>query len=199
MKNLTLFRALLSFSLLTSCGYRWQPEFPDSARPTVTVPYVIGDEEGQFTAEIIGALSRSGLVDVLNYGGDYTLQIAILASGSETIGYRRDQQKVDNKKMRNLLAVEGRRNMTIEAILYKGGTEEIVSGPYKISSGAEYDYLDGDSIQDLTFIGPDGNLITVLPFSLGQLEPSESAQEAAAKPLYTRLAQKIVDAIASVW
>lgn len=198
MKNWKLFRVLLSFSLFTSCGYRWQPEFPDSARPTVTVPYVIGDEEGLLTAEIIGALSRSGLVDVLHYGGDYRLQISILSSGSETIGYRRDPQKVDNKKMRNLLAVEGRRNMTIEATLFMGATNEIASGPYKISSGAEYDYLDGDSIQDLTFIGPAG-VITVLPFSLGQLEPSESAQEAAAKPLYTRLAQKIVDAIASVW
>lgn len=199
MTNLRLFNLLASLSLLTGCGYRWQPEFPDVTRPTVTVPYVVGDEEGLLTAEIIGALSSSGIVDVLHYGGDYRLQISILNGANETVGYRRDPQKVDGKVRKNLLASEGRRVMTIEAILYKGGTDEIASGPYKISANADYDYVDGDSVQDLTFLGPTGALITVLPFSLGQLESNESAQEAAAKPLYSRLAQKIVDAISSSW
>jgi hypothetical protein len=99
--------------------------------------------------------------------------------------------------MRNLLAVEGRRNMTLEAILYRGS--EIAAGPYKVSAGADYDYLDGDSIQDLTFTAPTGATLTVLPFSLGQLEPPEAAQEAAAKPLYARLAQKIADALSMAW
>jgi hypothetical protein len=51
----------------------------------------------------------------------------------------------------------------------------------------------------LTFINPAGTLVTVLPFSLGQLESVESAQEAAARPLYSRIAQKVVDAISSEW
>lgn len=199
MTNLRLFKALISLSLLTSCGYRWQPDYPEGGRPTVTVPYVIGDEEGLLTAEVIGALSSSGLADVLHSGGDYRLQISILASSNENVGYRRDPQKVDHKKMRNLLASEGRKGMTIEATLFKGSTDEIASGPYKIEASAVYDYVDGDSAQDLTFIDPAGTLVTVLPFSLGQLESNESAQEAAAKPLHRHLAQKIVDAISSAW
>jgi hypothetical protein len=185
--------------LLTGCGYRWQPDYPEKIRPTITVLFVNGDEEGFLTAEIISCLSVSGLVDVIHRGGDYRLEVFIKAGGNETIGFRRDPQKVDGKVRKNLLACEGRRAMAIEAILFRGNSQEIAYGPYLITADVDYDYVDGDSVQDLTFLGPDGKLITVLPFSLGQLESVESAQEAAGRPLYCRVAQKIVDAISSEW
>ena len=197
MKNLKFFNLLLSYSLLSGCAYRWQPEYPQGARPTVTVPFAIGDEDGMLTAEIIGSLSASGLADVLSFGGDYQLQVTIIGEEGEKIGFRVDPQKVDGKVRKNLLASEGRRAMTLEAVLLYGG--EVAYGPYRVTADAEYDYVDGDSIQDLTFTDPAGTLVTVLPFSLGQLESVESAQQAATKPLYRKLAQKIVDAISSDW
>jgi hypothetical protein len=163
----------------------------------VTVPFAHGDEDGVLTAEIIGSLSASGLADVLSFGGDYQLQVTILSEENEKIGFRVDPQKVNEKVRKNLLASEGRRTMTLEAVLLYGG--EVAYGPYRISADADYDYVDGDSIQDLTFIDPAGSLLTVLPFSLGQLESVESAQYAATKPLYRKLGQKIVDAISSDW
>lgn len=192
-----LFNLLISLSFLTGCGYRWQPDYPNAVRPSVTVPFIIGDEEGLFTAEVIRSLSSSGLVNVISFGGEYELQVTIVADATSNIGFRQDPQKVDGKIRNNLLAIEGRKSMTIEAALFRGG--EAVYGPYKITSDADYDYVDGDSIQDLTFTNPEGALITVLPFSLGQLEPLESAQNAALRPLYCRLAQKIVDSISSEW
>lgn len=197
MRNLKLSTFLAACSLLTSCGYRWEPDYPHGARPSVTVPFVKGDEDGSLTAEIIRTLGSSGLVDVVSSGGDYRLQVSISANSSENIGFREDPQKVDGKVRKNLLACEGRRSMTIEATLCRG--DEIAYGPYQITANADYDYVDGDSIQDLTFTNPEGILITVLPFSLGQLESTESAQEAAIRPLYGRLAQKIVDAISLQW
>lgn len=182
---------------MIGCGYRWQPNHPYGERPSISVPFIQGDEDGRLTTSIIHALSASGLADVKASQGDYQLQVQILGSNSEHIGYRVDPQKVDHKVRKNLLASEGRRSMTLEVSLCKG--EKIVYGPYQMTGDAEYDYVDGDSIQDLTFTNPSGALVTVLPFSLGQLEPEESAQEAAAKPLYAHLAQKIVDAISSAW
>ncbi len=188
---------LLICVFAAGCGYRWQPEYPQEERPSVTVPFVVGDEDGMFTADIIAALSSSGLMDVVSFGGDYRLEVVVLGEEIEKIGFRVDPQKVRGKVRKNLLACEGRRNRMIEASLFLG--EERVYGPYRITADAEYDYVDGDSIQDLTFIDSSGSLATVLPFSFGQLESIESAQEAAGKPLYRRLAQKIVDAISSNW
>ncbi|MGB7978640.1 MAG: hypothetical protein WCF19_05720 [Chlamydiales bacterium] len=197
MKKLKLFSLLFLINFLVSCGYRWQPSGLEGGRPTITVPFVKGDEDGSFTSEIISCLSSSGLADVVSHGGEYELRVSILGEESEKIGFRVDPQKVDGKIRKNLLAAEGRRRMTIEAALWS--RDQCAFGPYKISADAEYDYIDGDSIQDLTFVNPAGVVVTVLPFSLGQLEPVESAEHAATRPLFARLARKIADAISSNW
>ncbi len=189
--------SLLALLSLASCGYRWEPDYPHAKRPSVTVPFVEGDEDGTLTAEVIRTLASSGLVDVISFGGDYDLRVSIAGSSADNIGFREDPQKIDGKVRKSLLACEGRRTMTIQASLFQG--DEIAYGPYEITTEAEYDYVDGDSIQDLTFTNPSGQFVTVLPFSLGQLESVESAQEAAGRPLYSRLAQKIVDAISAEW
>lgn len=181
---------------LTACSYQWQPDFPEGLRPTVSIPFIQGDEDGTFTTEVIQAVSRSGLADVRSQG-EYTLKISIVGEGTEQIGYRIDPQKVKGKVRKNLLACEGRRSMIIDVGVYSG--EKQVQGPYRLSAFAEYDYVDGDSIQDLTFVDPAGVVQTVLPFSLGQLESAEMAAWAATQPLYRRLAQKVVDTISSEW
>lgn len=158
---------------------------------------MIGDENGFLTAEIAETLSRSGLADVVSSNGDYRLEISIVSCSVETIGYRIDPQKVDGEVRNNLLATEGRKNLMIQASLFQGC--ELVYGPCCISGEGDYDFVDGDSIEDLTFVNRAGQLVTVLPFSLGQLEPDESAQEAVTVPIYSQLAQKIVDAIFSEW
>ncbi len=163
----------------------------------MTVPFIIGDEDGVLTAEVIRSLCSSGLADVRSFGGEYQLKISILGEEIEKIGFRVDPQKIDGKVRRNLFASEGRRMMTVQAALY--ASNKIAFGPYTITADAEYDYVDGDSIQDLTFTDPSGKVVTVLPFSLGQLESDESARHAANRPLYRKVAQKIVDAISSNW
>lgn len=187
------------FLILSGCSYRWQPEFPESGRPTITVPFAAGDEDGAFTNEIVYAISASGLADVRRSQGDYRLQVAIVDTRFDTIGYRRDRQKITGEIKKNLVATEGRKSVVVEATLYEGDSDRIAFGPYRISSFSDYDYVDGDSFQDLTFVDPSGALVTVLPFSLGQLEPGEAAQEAATRPLYAHLAKKIVDALSSQW
>lgn len=176
--------------LLCSCGYQWT----DGPRPTVSVPFIIGDEHGLLTKEIVAALSGSGLVDVSSSGG-YTVSVRILGESTTPIGFRVDPQKVFGEVRQNLLATEARRSITIEMSLCHGG--KVTAGPFTLTAEVDYDYVDGDSIPDLTFVDAAGVTRTVLPFSLGQLEPAESAALAATRPLYRRLAQKVVDAITS--
>lgn len=185
--------------MFSGCGYQWQPDFPNHQRPILVIPYATGDDDGTLTAEVIRTITASGIANVHSRGGDYRLAIAILNSDNQTVGYRYDKQKVSGEIKKNIVSCEGRRSITAEVTLYKGSSDDIAAGPYKITADADYDYVDGDSIQDLAFINSEGIPTTVLPFSLGQLESIEAAQEAAGKPLYEKLAQKIADTIFSVW
>lgn len=163
------------------------------------VPFIKGDEEGLFTQELIHAVNSSGIARVSPVQGQYRLVVTLLHHHYETIGFRIDPQEIRGEIEQNIVPCEGRKVVTAEAILYRGNTAEIAYGPYRLSERIDYDFLDGDSFSDLTFQNKQGQTISVLPFSLGQLEPLEAAQEASAKPLYVSLAQKIVDVISSEW
>jgi hypothetical protein len=196
----TVSRIAFFFLLFFSgCGYRWTPDYPEGARPTLTIPFVTGDEEGLLTSELVSAFAASGLVRVVPQSGAYRLVVTMGSAQNQTIGFRRDPQKIGSKIKKNLLADEGRKTVQVEAIVFRGETEEVVYGPYLLSADAEYDYVDGDSIEDLTFTTLNGETVTVLPFSLGQLEPIESAEEGVSSPLFRKIAQKMVDAISAEW
>jgi len=184
---------------VTSCGYRWHYDYPEGTRPTVTVPLIKDDEDASLTSEIISSLNASGVLKVVPRNADYCLQVKILSREQSKIGFRRDPQKIQGKVTTNLIAAEGRTALEAEVTLYINGTDKTAFGPYLLTADAAYDYVDGDSFNDLTFVSTKGKLTEVLPFSLGQLESIESAQEAAGKPVYRRLAQKIVDVISSEW
>lgn len=129
----------------------------------------------------------------------FRLDVRIVQSATDVIGYRKDLQKVGGKVRKDLVACEGRRSLTVEVSLYDCTLGKIVKGPYSLCADQDYDYVDGDSLQDLLFLNSAGQPVTVLSFSLGQLESSEAATYAATTPLYAKLAQKIVDSISSEW
>lgn len=185
--------------LLSSCGYRWHYDYPEGHRPTVSVPLIKGDADASLTSEIISSLDSSGVVKVARKGADYRLEVRLLSRETDQIGYRRDPQKIQGEVVTNLLASEARNTLHAKVTLYHRNTDQIAFGPYFLNADTEYDYVDGDSLQDLTFISSSGALEEVLPFSLGQLESVESAYEASAKPIYRKLSQKIVDVISSEW
>lgn len=184
----TLFWIILSF-LFQSCGYHWQE---GNERATLSVPFIAGDEDGTLTSEVIRSLSALGIASV-HRDADYQLQITFTDIKTQTIGYRRDKQKVHGKVSTNIVPCEERKSVALEVSIYEKSSDKIAFGPCIITSDAEYDFIDGDSIQDLVFINPKGIPTTVLPFSLGQLEPVEAAQEASSRPLNIRLARKIAE------
>ncbi len=196
MGGLVVFAILF---LLTSCGYRFHYDYPEGIRPTLAVPFIVDDEDGSLTAEVISCLETSGIADVTASKGNFRLDVKIGQIRCDQIGFRRDPQKIKQKIQKNLLASEQRKTLDVVVLLYREDTDEIAYGPYAISVYSDYDFIDGDSYQDLTFIDGSQGVVEVLAFSLGQLEAIDSAREAATKSLYRKLAQKIVDAISSEW
>lgn len=181
---------------LASCGYRWEA---DQTARTISIPFVAGDEDGTLTAELIRTFASSTHANVVSSKGRYRLDVAIVAQPNEIIGFRIDSQVNNGKQQKNIVADEGRRTIAADVSLYDAKNEEAILGPIRINADIEYDYVDGDSFQDLTFVDSAGRTQTILAYSLGQLESSESAREAGSKPLYRKLSRKIVDFISVYW
>ncbi len=143
------------------------------------------------------ALALSGLVRVSQSEAPYQLQARLIGESTEVIGYRRDRQQIGEKNQKNLLATERRKTAVLEVSLYEKSSRKVLIGPLQIEASSDFDYVDGDSTQDLVFIDAHGVSQVVLPFSLGQLESADSAEEAAMRPLQVELARKLVDALSA--
>ncbi len=180
---------------LSSCGYS-PPHDLTSESIAIHVPYVIGDSQGQFTDKLIRALCVSGQFDVVEERlADFVLRASIVSNEQASIGYMRHREDTTGKVKKNLITTESRRTLGTEVTLLRGHSEEVVFGPYLVKSSTEYDYVDSDSIHDLTFINSQGKREKVITFSLGQLDSIEGAQDDALFPLYESLARKVVDGL----
>jgi hypothetical protein len=193
MRNSLLF----FFLLLTSCGYN-PGRSQHSEKIVVCVPYIKGDFNGLFTNELIKQISYSPSLNYKYSNSDYTLKVEILSDTTKQIGYKYDRDN-NNQRRKNIRATEGRQTVLARVELIDKKTDLIKFGPFEVQADSEFDYVDPDSLNDLSFIAPNGQRVTVLAYSLGQLESIEDAKEAALKPLYENLSKKIVDAILAYW
>jgi hypothetical protein len=186
---------LLLAILLVGCGYHFESFEPQGNAVTISVPYIKNDPEGKLGAEIIQALASSGQFDCVQTGGVLSLEVAILAEGDERIGYRFDRNPTSGKLRDNIVGTENRLTASAEVKLIDTYTNETVMGPQVVKAYADYDYVDSNSVRDLTFLTPEGKWQKVLDFSLGQLDSVEGAHDDARAVIYRHLAQKIVNGI----
>lgn len=179
--------------ILGSCGYRF--EGPSSVA-TVSIPAIKGDVQGALVTELVHSLTAASLIDYVDQGGMFSLEVKILADGDERIGFRFDRDPVSGKRRDNIVGVENRRALAIEIQLVDLQAQKVVFGPQVIRQTVDSDYVDQSSIRDLTFITTQGKPETVLNFSLGQLDSFEGAHDDTTDVLYRRLAEKVADELA---
>jgi hypothetical protein len=184
-----LSKSLIPFLLLAAgCGYR----FADP-QTTLSIPYIQGDYEGQLNDALSYRVGASGAFDLVQNDGNLVLKIAIISSQNDRIGYRYDRKDISGQVERNLMGDEMRRTVAAEVILTDAATDKIIIGPTIVTAEAEYDYVNPDSLRELTFFDANGVRRNTLDFSLGQLDSNEGGHDSAATPLYSLLAQKITD------
>lgn len=184
---------LFVFFTLVGCGYRAGVGDCQIHGSKICVPYVKGDRKGLLTSQLIYSLKKSGLFSD-SAKSALTLNVKICKDLDQEIGFREDFKNKDNEH--RVVVDEKRKLIIVEASLCK--CDQIVWGPKKIRAFVDYDFVDPDSLNDLSFI-IDGKREQTLGFSLGQLTPQDSSLDSAIIPLYQRLAQKIVDQISLEW
>jgi len=186
-----LHRIVIPFLIfLSACGYHFDGGDPIA----VSVPYVIGDFEGELTDALISALSRSASFQYAKGQGDWILKAKIIGTTNDRIGYRYDRDPKSGELRDNVMGIENRKTISVEICIEDATTGKQILGPQIVKAGSDYDYVDPNSLQDLSFIDPKAaSRTTSIAFSLGQLDSVGSAGENAIYPIYHKLAQKIID------
>ena len=181
---------------LYGCGYHFEgsQETLTSSSLGISIPYVMGDQEGKLTDALIKQVSLSGF---FHYQADAHLQLqaSILQDQNEQIGYQYDRDPIKGSLIKRLIPNEGRRELVVEISLIDLRENQTLLGPLKVKGSSDYDFVNSDSIRDTSFIDPSGKRESVLFFSLGQLDSFEGASASAATPLYQKLSQKIVQGL----
>jgi len=184
----------LCLFLSVSCGYHFDRS-EEEMRVSISVPYIKGDLGGHLNTELVRNLSHSGYFDCVQNGGELLLEVAIIGDGDDRIGYRFDRNPESGELRDNIIGTENRRTMIANVTLIDASTHTTLFGPQTVKAYADYDYVDSNSIRDLTFITTNGTPEKVLDFSLGQLDSVDGAHDDATIVIYRHLAQNIVDGL----
>jgi hypothetical protein len=186
-RKLGLVYLFLTLALCSGCGYTFSdPRTAVAKRATLSVPYVIGDQDGTLTAAIIREVVRSGAFAYRDSGGTYLLKVEQLDISEEHIGFRYDRKK-KGALTDEIIPTETRIISLVEIALIESGSERTLIGPARLSASMDYDH-------DYYFSRHGVNI-----FSLGQLTDIDTAYEAVQTPLNDAVAQKIVAYISQSW
>lgn len=187
-----LSRGLLFLPLLLclGCGYR-HVDGDSSGSIALYLPYVRGDYEGRLTMELMRELAASGIELTSSHRARYLLEVEIVSSHSDQIGYEYDRATFSDDLHQRLLANEGRRTVVARATLRDAVTQEVLLGPAEVHGEGDYDYLNGISDSFYGFTDLAGAPTSVLQFSLGQLDSIEGASVDVLTPAYRMLAQRL--------
>ncbi len=183
--------------LLTTagCGYRFDGGETEGRTVTISVPYIKGDLEGHLNAELVQTLSNSGFFDCVQNGGELLLEATIIGDGDDRIGYRFDRNPESGELRDNIIGTENRRTIIATVTVIDTATHATILGPQTVKAHADYDYVDSNSIRDLTFVTRETGPQKVLDFSLGQLDSVDGAHDDTSTLIYRRMAQKIVNGL----
>lgn len=172
--------------LCGGCGYRPGHGSFLSSYKTICIPYVEGDDQGVLTTFLIRSFEKQGRLCYRSRGAQLALRVCLFAPEEKTIGFAyapKDERDVENVIVSN----EARTFLKARVTVIDCVTGTCVLGPFEVGTWIDFDYE------------PDLGNVDAHAFSLGQLEMFDLAEDAALRPLYQLLAQKIVDYVVNSW
>lgn len=147
------------------------------------------------TNALVRELSASPRFRYRQNDGRWVLSVKIISLDDDRIGFRYDRSPNTDKRRNNVIGVENRLRMSAEVAIIDTFCDDFIMGPEIVTAEIDYDYNDPDSLRDLSVITPSGKRQSSVAFSLGQLDSFDAAKVDAMRPLYEKLARKIVEGI----
>lgn len=175
-----------SLFLFSSCGYHVGQGTLSSKYSTITIPYVRGDEYGEFTNALVREISRSGNLSYKRGHADLSLNVSIIDYTYENIGFRYDR-KSDEKLTDSIIPTETRVQAIVEVFVTECSSGCILLGPVQIKTFLDFDHDYYNSRNDIN------------EKSLGQLTDYDAAIDGTSKPLFDSMARKVADFVYDSW
>lgn len=163
------------------------------SRATIDVSMIPGDIDGALRTAMIQSLAESGSFVYAPGNSQYLLDVKITGNSKEKIGFKWDQHPISGKLQNRLVPNEGRRTIQVSATLIDRRTKKKVKGPIQVSGYSDYDYVNPNSLENLTIDPNTGNQQSILAYSLGQLGSEEEASSMATFPAFQMVAKKATD------
>lgn len=208
---------VLSLIVLSSCGYYAGQGDITSGYSTISIPYIEGDEYGDFTAALAKEIAVTGPLRYSRCNGDLTLKVSVIDYDYENVGFRYDRKK-DKHKDKDQISGQSS-HVSSESFISsesKDDIEEIrlshsvIPTETRVEAIAEVTLIESNSgcvllgpVQIRAFMDFDHDYYYswngVNESSLGQLTDYDAAVDGSFKPLYAILAHKIADYIYDAW
>ena len=162
---------------LPGCGWKLAQSVSASQPMRICIPYAAGDSTGEFTTQLISAVSRQpGFI--IDENSQYQLSVKFLDSKEQRIGYRYDPRELHRGRQK-IVPNENRDKQLVELSIVDSVTQKIVCGPAYILGSAEYDHQENSINNDINDL------------SLGQLSDINAEKDVTYIPLYRDLVLKI--------
>lgn len=153
---------------------------------SISIPFAEGDYQGMLTREIIDKIATQTSLLVVNSGGDLTLLVTLKQQDEENIGFRFDRNG-KGRRIDYIIPSETRISLFAEVTVIEQASGCALIGPFLFEASYDFDH-DYYSSQNAVNI-----------FSMGQLTDYDEALDAALRPLYQNLADKIADYVKNAW
>ena len=169
------------------CGYH-NPDQDNklSGYKTISLPYVQGDTEGNFTAVLAKTLAQSGNWEYRTFDSEISLIVEIVGTKIEDVGYNRHFNQ-NGQIQRWMDPNERRLSVLVKVTVIDEATQKVILGPEHLSDSVKYDF-DEEFSED--------NLVG---FSLAQYNFFENAERIAHTSLNERLSKIVVDYLVNSW
>lgn len=195
MKLFSLCLAVMSLLSLSGCGYRGEDSNILSHYNSISVPFVVGDQDGSLTSAIVRELSLSSPLPYSHTSGDLVLRVKILDIEEDNVGYRYDRKKRGTIRKR-IIPTETRLTVQVEVTLENRCGQPVLPTVI-ITTNQDFDH---DYYSTRNF-DPENNTNSygVNIFSLGQLSEVDAARDTVITPINALISKKIVDYLSDSW
>ena len=178
--------SLVIVAVLTSCHYSAGPGNSPWVGASVSVPYICGDLNGEYTRALIREVNQCTELCYSDGCATYQIEVAISECTDENIGFRYDRNKSGNLTD-HLIPIESRNRIVAQFSLIDCHNGCIALGPEEVVVNVEFDH-EFDSGSD-----------RLNQFSLGQVTDLEATKLTVPTRAGKVLAKKIVSYICDAW